>query len=54
MVEVITAIGSSSISAVVACVVIACSPAIVFTAYLGIFAFNNPDKEAWYGIENGT
>lgn len=23
---------------------------IVFTVYLGIYAFNNPDKDAWYGI----
>ena len=27
---------------------------IVFVVYLGIYAFNNPDQEAWYGLdENG-
>ena len=27
---------------------------LVFVIYLGIYAFNNPDQEAWYGLdENG-
>ena len=24
---------------------------IVFIVYLGIYAFNNPDQEAWYGLD---
>ena len=24
---------------------------IVFVVYLGIYAFNNPDQEAWYGLD---
>jgi len=27
-----------------------CAAQVTFIVYLGIFAFNNPDKEAWYGI----
>ena len=23
---------------------------VVLTVYLGVYAFNNPDKEAWYGV----
>ena len=25
---------------------------IVFIVYLGIYAFNNPDQEAWYGLDS--
>ena len=40
-----------SAGACVACLCgLACSSLpIIFTVYLGIYAFNNPDKEAWYG-----
>ena len=25
---------------------------IVYVVYLGIYAFNNPDQEAWYGLDS--
>ena len=25
----------------------------VFATFLGIYAYNNPDKQAWYGIVDG-
>ena len=33
------------------CTLICCSPFVVLTVYMGIYAFNNPDKETWYGID---
>ena len=26
---------------------------VIWTVYLGIYAFDNPDKPAWYGVVNG-
>ena len=28
-----------------------CAAQITLIVYLGIFAFNNPDNEAWYGVD---
>ena len=36
-----------------ACCLIACAASalpIVYVVYLGIYAFNNPDSEAWLGL----
>jgi hypothetical protein len=31
-----------------------CAVVLTFIIYLAIFAFSNPDKEAWYGIVSST
>ena len=37
----------------VLCSCFSCAFTVVFTVYLGIYAFNNPDKQAYYGIVDG-
>ena len=32
------------------CSAVCFAPPIILTVYLGIYAFENPDNEAWYGI----
>lgn len=45
----------AGMSGLVGCILCtACSVApIVFTVYLGIYSFNNPDNEAWMGVVSG-
>jgi len=41
--------GASSGFMCVCCFALSVVP-IVFLVYLGIYAFNNPDQDAWYGL----
>ena len=34
------------------CTLGCCAAQVTLIVYLGIFAFNNPDKEAWYGVDS--
>lgn len=34
------------------CAVITLVPVITFVVYLGVYAYSNPDKSAWYGLES--
>ena len=52
MVDLIRAFGASGIASTIACGLITCSPFVVLTVFFGIYAFDNPDKEAWYGVKN--
>lgn len=36
------------------CGLACCAAGVTFMAYLGIYAFNNPNEEAWYGSMNGN
>ena len=33
------------------CTLGCCAAQVTLIVYLGIFAYNNPDKEAWYGVD---
>ena len=33
------------------CALTCCGISITFIVYLGIYGLNNPDKEAWYGVD---
>ena len=43
--------GGAQLAGAAVCTAICCSPFVVLTVYMGIFAFKNPDKQAWYGID---
>lgn len=34
------------------CALGCCAAQVTLIVYLGIFAFNNPDKETWYGVDS--
>ena len=42
--------GWAAVPALLCCCVCSAVP-IIFMVYLGIYAFNNPDQEAWYGLD---
>ena len=35
------------------CVLICVTPFLMLIGYLGVFAFNNPNSEGWYGVVGG-
>lgn len=45
--------GAGAVSQCIGCLCTlgCCAGQITLIVYLGIFAFNNPDNEAWYGVD---
>jgi len=44
-------LGGASLAGSILCALICCSPFVVLTVYFGIYSFNNPDKDVWYGTD---